>query len=64
MAQTTPMKILAVSFAAHLLLPSTMTRAQQQIGIAPVPLGDGPYVFDTAEQHGIRVDVVARNNFV
>jgi len=60
MAQTTPMKILAVSFAAHLLLPSTMTRAQQQIGIAPVPLGDGPYVFDTAEQHGIRVDVVAR----
>ncbi|MGD2167284.1 MAG: PQQ-dependent sugar dehydrogenase, partial [Gammaproteobacteria bacterium] len=32
----------------------------QDIGIAPVALGDGPYFFDTAEQHGIRVDVVVR----
>jgi glucose/arabinose dehydrogenase len=30
------------------------------IGIAPVTLGDEPYVFDTAEQHGIRVEVVVR----
>jgi glucose/arabinose dehydrogenase len=36
--------------------------AQQppEIGIAPVALGPGPYVFDTAEQHRIRVDVVVR----
>ena len=36
--------------------------AQQgpQIGIAPVALGTGPYVFDTAEQHRLRVVVVAR----
>src|SRR5690606_36033665 len=30
------------------------------IGVAPVVLDGGPYVFDTAEQHGIRVDVVVR----
>ncbi len=30
------------------------------IGVAPVVLDAGPYVFDTAEQHGIRVDVVVR----
>lgn len=30
------------------------------IGVAPVTLDDGPYYFDTAEQHGIRVDVVVR----
>ncbi|HEY8519966.1 MAG TPA: PQQ-dependent sugar dehydrogenase [Gammaproteobacteria bacterium] len=36
-------------------------RAQQpNIGIAPVTLGDEPYVFDTAEQHRLRVDVVVR----
>ena len=36
--------------------------AQQppQIGIAPVTLTAGPYVFDTAEQHKIAVSVVAR----
>lgn len=32
----------------------------QDIGIAPVELGAGPHFFDTAEQHGIRVDVVVR----
>jgi len=30
------------------------------IGVAPVVLDGGPYVFDTAEQHGIRVDVLVR----
>jgi glucose/arabinose dehydrogenase len=33
---------------------------QADIGIAPVALGGGPFVFDTAEQHRIRVDVVVR----
>ena len=32
----------------------------QDVGIAPVELGAGPYYFDTAEQHDIRVDVVVR----
>jgi glucose/arabinose dehydrogenase len=31
-----------------------------QIGIPVPPLGTGPFVFDTAEQHKIRVSVVAR----
>jgi glucose/arabinose dehydrogenase len=34
-------------------------QGQPQIGIAPVAIGAGPYVFDTAEQHKIRVVVVA-----
>ena len=44
------------------LVAATLASAQQppNIGIAPVPLGPGPYVFDTAEQHAIRVDVVVR----
>ena len=32
-----------------------------QPGIAQVDLGAGPYTFDTAEQHKLRVTVVARN---
>jgi glucose/arabinose dehydrogenase len=39
-----------------------LTHAQQQprIGIPVPPLGAGPWVFDTAEQHKIRVSVVTR----
>jgi glucose/arabinose dehydrogenase len=41
---------------------TALVRAQQppQIGIAPVTLTAGPYVFDTAEQHRIRAVIVAR----
>jgi glucose/arabinose dehydrogenase len=35
-------------------------RGQQPIGLPRLPLGDGPFVFDTAEQHKIRVVVVTR----
>jgi glucose/arabinose dehydrogenase len=31
-----------------------------RIGVPAVPLGDGPWVFDTAEQHKIRVSVVTK----
>jgi len=41
----------AISFAQQ---------GQPQIGIAPVTLTAGPYMFDTAEQHKLRVVVVAR----
>ena len=34
--------------------------AQQQIGVPVPPLGDGPFVFDTAEQGKIRVSVLAK----
>ncbi|MDP6535993.1 MAG: PQQ-dependent sugar dehydrogenase [Gammaproteobacteria bacterium] len=33
----------------------------QSIGVPVPPLGTGPWVFDTAEQHKIRVSVVARD---
>ena len=33
---------------------------QPQIGVPVPPLGAGPFVFDTAEQHKIRVSVVSR----
>jgi glucose/arabinose dehydrogenase len=55
----------AATLAATALLvasPATPARSQQQqpqIGIAPVAIGPGPYTFDTAEQHKIRVVVVA-----
>ena len=49
-ALTTAFAIVAVS----------AQQGQPQIGIAPVTLGTGPYTFDTAEQHKIRVVVVAR----
>ncbi len=35
-------------------------QAPQPIGIPHIGLGDGPFTFDTAEQHKIRVTVVAR----
>lgn len=32
----------------------------EEYGISPVTLGAGPFFFDTAEQHDIRVDIIAR----
>jgi glucose/arabinose dehydrogenase len=32
----------------------------QRAGISVPPLGDGPFVFDTGEQHKIRVSVVTK----
>jgi glucose/arabinose dehydrogenase len=48
--------------AASLSLLAGAASSQQQpnLGVAPVTLADQPYVFDTAEQHGIRVSVVLR----
>jgi aldose sugar dehydrogenase len=41
--------------AAHWPAP-----AQEPIGVPVAPLGAGPFVFDTAEQHKIRVSVVTK----
>ncbi len=41
------------------VLPKPAAGAEE-IGIAPVTLGAGPYCFDSAEQHDIRVDILAR----
>src|SRR5688572_19792442 len=49
--------------AAALVAASVVAIAQQgqpQIGIVPVALTAGPYSFDTAEQHRMKVTVVAR----
>ena len=47
-----------------LVLPCLLAPGQAQegsrIGVPVPPLGDGPWVFDTAEQHRIRVSVVTR----
>ena len=56
-------KIAFVVAAAGVLALTPGGAAQQgqpQIGIAAVTLSAGPYTFDTAEQHKIRVVVVAR----
>jgi glucose/arabinose dehydrogenase len=42
------------------LLSATTLFAQQRAGISVPPLGDGPFIFDTAEQHKIRVVVVTK----
>jgi len=53
----------SVYWALSLLLClTTLGRAAQEgpIGVHVPPLGDGPWVFDTAEQHKIRVTVVTK----
>ena len=43
-----------------LAISHTVVSAQRQIGVARTPLGDGPWVFDTAEQHKVRVVAVTK----
>ncbi|MDY6947687.1 MAG: PQQ-dependent sugar dehydrogenase [Pseudomonadota bacterium] len=51
--------VLFGSLALISLAPQSASSAES-IGIAPVRVGAGPYQYDTAEQHDIRVDVLAR----
>jgi glucose/arabinose dehydrogenase len=56
-------KVWSVVVISCVSIVTAATFAQQnqpQIGIAPVTLNNTPYTFDTAEQHKIRVLVVAR----
>jgi aldose sugar dehydrogenase len=50
----------AILSFALLVLPAIAQQAPPP-GIPPVALGPGPYIFDTAELHKLRVTVVARN---
>jgi glucose/arabinose dehydrogenase len=50
----------ALLFAATLVVTAAHAAAPPTPGIAPVELRDEPYVFDTAEQHRLRVVVVVR----
>jgi len=49
-----------VLFSVAITAVIVAQQGQPQIGIAPVTLTVGPYTFDTAEQHKLRVVVVAR----
>jgi glucose/arabinose dehydrogenase len=44
-----------------LLIPAMAFAQPADIGIAPVTLHSEPYVFDTAEQHGIKVTVLSKD---
>jgi aldose sugar dehydrogenase len=50
----------ACALGALGLVGAAVAQQPQDLGVAPVVLGDQPYVFDTAEQHRIRVSVVVR----
>ncbi len=52
--------LLGVTTVFTLTVGAAAQQGQPQIGIAPVTLTAGPYTFDTAEQHKIRVVIVAR----
>lgn len=49
-------------YVIALMMIATAGNAQQQaqVGVPVPPLGQGPFIFDTAEQHKIRVSIVAR----
>lgn len=53
-------RALRASMFAGLACAGAASAQQPELGVAAVTLSDSPYTFDTAEQHGIRVSVVAR----
>ncbi len=62
--RTTCASILALAIASFLFVASGTAQQQNQqkqpVGVPVPPLGNGPFVFDTAEQHKIRVSVVTK----
>ena len=52
--------LLMAAIFALCISPSSDAEQQNSIGVPVPPLGDGPWVFDTAEQHKIRVTVVTK----
>jgi aldose sugar dehydrogenase len=54
------MRSLLLVGACAMVFVAAHAQQPPDLGIAPVKVGDRPYVFDTAEQHGIRVSVVVR----
>ena len=47
--------------ATTALSPCILSAQQGEIGIPAMDLAETPYIFDTAEQHGIEVSVIARD---
>ncbi|HEU4625737.1 MAG TPA: PQQ-dependent sugar dehydrogenase [Steroidobacteraceae bacterium] len=54
------MKRRVIAFGLLSVVPIAWAQQPPNIGIAPVTLTESAYVFDTAEQHKIRVTVVAK----
>jgi aldose sugar dehydrogenase len=52
--------ILAVAAGTAQQAPQQQKQTKQPVGVPVPPLGDGPFLFDTAEQHKIRVSVVTK----
>ena len=51
--------VLAAALSAVLVLPAAAGELKE-VGREPVKPGAGPFFYDTAEQHDIRVDIIAR----
>ena len=49
-----------IRLIAVILVCATVGHAQQPIGVPVAPLGNGPFILDTAEQPKIRVSVVTK----
>ena len=58
MARWLVLAAIVIGAAAFAQQPPTQTARP---GITVPPLGDGPYVFDTGEQHKIRVVVLSKD---
>lgn len=56
----TALTILVVAASTAQQAPQQQKQQPQPIGVPVPPLGDGPFLFDTAEQHKIRVAVVTK----
>ncbi len=52
--------IRSAALLAVALSKSVGAAEEMEVGPAPVAVGKGPFYFDTAEQHDIRVDVLVR----
>lgn len=52
--------VIAVAIAAASAGSAQQRARPAPIGVPPTPLGNGPFIFDTAEQHKIRVVVVTK----
>lgn len=50
----------ALAVVAGMLVAAASAQQPPPIGVAAVTVGAGPYLFDSAEQHQVRVTVVAR----
>ncbi|MBB3859340.1 glucose/arabinose dehydrogenase [Novosphingobium hassiacum] len=56
----TPKGMLVLGACVVALSSPALCADVEEVGLRPVPVADAPYSFDSAEQHDIRVQVIAR----